>query len=831
VNVDTAGSNLYGRDAVVRELIESDARLTVLTGEPGIGRSAVLRAAQAQTTNAIAPPPRTLPRLGGVLYRNLLGGLGDVLVEDIQKQGDDRRADRRLKEAVEIASGAIKHEFLRIISRELLAVVRGRLGPTFGEATAKFVNELKEGVAQRLDARLAQGPSEAELVATLAHEVLERLEVGAAVLAFDDCQHLRPEELLNLDGLVDLLPERLTIRVAFWPCSEAHSSALTQMVDEDRICERPLKGIEPSGVRSWLEARGLDGKAAKRVHRVTGGNALHLVDVIARLEQGGAIHDSMREDLAHRTDEAWMQLAPEVARHARRLCVCADPLPFDRTLDFLGLEAAEWGEAQERLQTARIFSVEVEGLPWFQEARRTYLSERKLGGEERKLLVANAQQWFDSELNELFEGSSYSAWYALEKPVFQTLLTGWIHLMASVDPLRAAQGLARFYLKALWWWGLYVPFDLCDRLVEIGARMGSTTGDTEDASALRDAIEQLHRCYPREGLRFRDERSIAGAENGSWSEAYAALERIAGGAGVLGGDETGDGEGAPTPAIERELPMLVHVFMAHCLRGMGAESGGIDDEQLAQILGHYKRAIALAGDDFEWDLPWFECERADTLAERAASPRTAQDAEREVWREQARAQLRAAYTYVEDHRDEGVENLDFELAANVKRVEGDLLWDCGHHGQAIDQYGLAVHYAHAQQVWLPQVGPDAYTRTFYCEQRLRLANRIAELAAREGEPAHGSDALSIAVERLAGFRGEDRDGLRERVAACLLCPRELAVVLGDHCPSVADLIGAPKDEYRRSALARIRGIERRHQHDRHLDIVLVPALDGHEDGP
>jgi hypothetical protein len=827
VTVDAAESGLFGREEDLHNLINSEARLTVLTGEPGIGRSAVLRAVQEQTTNAIAPPPRKLPRLGGVLYRNLLDGLGAVLAEDIQRKRDAGRADRRLKEAVENASGAIKDEFLRIISRELLAVVRGRLGPEFGEATAEFVNELKEGVAQRLNTRLAAGPSEAEQVAMLAHEVLERLEVGAAVLAFDDCQHLRPEELLDLDGLVDLLPERLTLRAAFWPCSDDHRLALTQMLDERRIREHLLKGIELDGVRRWLEASGLDGKQAKRIHRATGGNAMHIVDVIARR---GVIHDSsLREDLPHRTDEAWMQLAPEVARQARRLCVCPDPLPFVRTLDFLGLDAAEWGEAQERLQAARIFSVEVEGLPWFQEVRRTYLSERKLGEDERKHLVENAWKWFDERLNKLFEDSSYSAWYALEQQEFQTLLTGWIHLMTTVDPLRAAQGLARFYLKALWWWGLYVPFDLCDRLVEIGARIASAAGDTGAASALRGAIEQLHRCYPREGLRFRDEGSVAGAENGNWSDAYAALELICDHAGMLDAGESGDGEDGLSVAAERELPMLAHVFMAHCLRGIGEQNGGIDDEQLSRILEHYVRAIALAGEDFEWDLAWFEYDRADTLAARAASAQAANDADREIWREAARERLRAAYAYVQKYRHEGVENLDFELAANVKRVEGDLYWGCGRHGEAIEHYALAVHYAHACQVWPPHAGPDPYTRTFYCEQRLRLATRIAELASQEGEPGGGGDAIGVTVACVAGFLGDDRDELRERVAACVRRPRELALVLGDRCPSVADLIGTAKDEYGRAALARVREVERRHEHDRSLDLVLVPALNRLED--
>ncbi len=193
---------------------------------------------------------------------------------------------------------------------------------------------------------------------------------------------------------------------------------------------------------------------AAELTRATDGYALSLDAEIANLSPGEAIDDLPRDQkFARRTDDAWNRLAPELRHHARRLCVLADPLPSDRTPEFLGIDATEWGEAQELLREARIFSVEVNGLPWFHEKRRHYLIETKLDASERSALRREAWRWFDRELFAVLEGSSYGALYALEQRDWQPLLFEWIHLMTFLDRTKGHRP-ARMYLKALWWWGL-----------------------------------------------------------------------------------------------------------------------------------------------------------------------------------------------------------------------------------------------------------------------------------------------------------------------------------------------------------------------------------------
>jgi hypothetical protein len=840
VTADAWASRFFGRDDVVRQLAESQVPLTVLSGDSGIGKSEVLRAAQIATRDAITPPPLLLRRECGVLHSILLEGLGDVLALDVQLRDSGAEIDGRLRKAAERIFRQAGSALTQVVSRELLAFVRGRLGEEFGAATYEFIVALKAPADQSLAVRInnALEPTATDIVLKLAHEVLGDFDHEGAVLALDVGENLSSDAVRILGDLAEKLPENLRIRIAVSTYSaEKYQAIVAPLSASDRYFhEVQLLGIGEDGVCEWLEKEGLSGDMAKTVTRATSGNALDVGDVIARLKEGKPIYDSLvREDFAHRTDDAWMQLEPEVARHARRLCVCANPLPFDRTLDFLGLEPAEWGEVQERLRHARIFSVEVDGLHWFQEARRRHVRENKLEDSERALLRANAWRWFDGQLNQLFEDSSYSAWYALERREFQNLLVEWLYLMAFIDPLEAAEGLARIYLKALWWWGLYVSFDLCDRLVEMGARV-VRHGDNAETGATQldrvvDAIERLHRHYPREGRRFQDGGEVVGGEQDSWAETEAALREIADGTALVegaGSSRAPRAGGEQRLAAQAEIAMLVHVFRAHCLRGLAEnENKGMGEEELRELDNHYERAIDLADDDNDWDRAWFRYEWADGLTDPAAFGRAADTAAGNGRRQRARELLAEAGDYVKTRQQYNVEELDFELAANVERVEGDLLWGNDRCEDAASRYVRAVHYAHASQVWPPDSGPDPYTLTFYREQCLRFAMRIAKLASDEGGRAGQDKVLRAIVKHVAAFRGEEYNALWDRVAGCLSRrdDRALATLLGGHCPEAKDLAGDGKEDYSRKAVCRIRRIERLWP-----DLVTLPPRSDAERG-
>ena len=299
-----------------------------------------------------------------------------------------------LADAAERVVQAKGQELVRVIGREVLALVRAKVGEKVGDALGEYVRALKESVDERLAVRLngALDTTAVELVAALAGEVLHRIDEDAAVIALDAGERMASADSRVLSDLTHALPHGIQLRVAFATYSAEHRATVDFLKDRgNEVDEVALRGLNEDAVRSWLVQARLDADLAPRVVRVTDGYPLHIGDLISHLTHGGAVDDApLHEAFARRTEEAWSQLDARTARHARRLCVFTDPLPDDRTRAFLGLDPAEWGEAQERLSRARIFSGEVNGIPWFHEQRRRYLTEVKLTGEERAEASADA---------------------------------------------------------------------------------------------------------------------------------------------------------------------------------------------------------------------------------------------------------------------------------------------------------------------------------------------------------------------------------------------------------------------------------------------------------
>jgi hypothetical protein len=378
---------LFGRTREVARLAASRAPLTLLTGDSGVGKSNVLVAAQAETPDAIAADPRSLPSSGGALQGLLLEGVAAALATDAAACGSGGELAGRLAGAAERVVAQGGQGLVRLIGQEVLALVRGQLGENVGEGLIAYAAALKEPADQRLAVRLdnAVDRGAAELVLSFAAELLGSLKNESVVLAFDAGERLAPEDVRVLSDLAEGLPEGMRIRIAV----STYAGGRQDIVDELRsvgaaVADIELEGIAEDGIGEWLDAEDLTGVDVAQLRRATGGYALYVGDLIAHLKDGGAIEQApLHEQLARRTEEAWHGLSAEVAGRARRLCVFADPLEGERTASLLGLSASEWAETQERLQRARIFSIEVNGRPWFHEQRRRYLLEQKLTTEER----------------------------------------------------------------------------------------------------------------------------------------------------------------------------------------------------------------------------------------------------------------------------------------------------------------------------------------------------------------------------------------------------------------------------------------------------------------
>ena len=386
---------IYAREELVRVVIRSRAPVTVLTGDSGVGKSTVLAAAQETMQDGLAPAPRRIANGGGALQFALLQSLSDAMATYVEERG---RARELVDHVVEVADRlALKGapELTKVLIKELLALVRGRIGDDVGDAFLNYIQQLSTTADERLAARLVAAVDRgvAGLVLDLAAEICGFVGDQQIRLALDAGERLSEEDLRLLADLSEQMPDQLRLVVAFSTHTDAQQQRVEFLLGSDSIVEQPVAGLEVDGIARWLADEGLDHGVAAEVARVTGGYALHLGDLIEHLKQGGSIEDvPLNEGFAHRTNEAWQSLPVDITRHARALCVFADPLPHARLLAFLKLDATTWGAVEDRLWRARIFSVHVGGQRWFHEQRRRYLLREVLNLDERAVASSSAAQ-------------------------------------------------------------------------------------------------------------------------------------------------------------------------------------------------------------------------------------------------------------------------------------------------------------------------------------------------------------------------------------------------------------------------------------------------------
>jgi hypothetical protein len=504
---------IYGREDLVGMLARSTAPVTLLTGDSGVGKSTVLAAAQQTTQDALAPAPRRVPHSGGALQYALLQALSDAMSTYVEERGRARELVDHVVEVADRLTSEGAQELTKVAIRELLALVRGRLGDDAGKAVTAYLEQLSSTVDERLVARLgaAVDSGVAGLVLDLAAEICGFVGDQQIRLALDAGERLREEDVRLLADLSERLPEQLRLLLAFSTHTDAQQQRVEFLVGSDSIVEQPVPGLDADSIARWLADEGLDPGAASEIARVTGGYGLHLGDLIAHLKQGGSIEDApLNVAFAHRTNEAWQSLPVDVARYARALCVFADPLPYARLLAFFQVDATTWGAIEDRLWRARIFSVKVNGQRWFHEQRRQYLLHEVLSLDERAAASTRAAK----ELYALVHQDA-----AVERLVeLAVVVAAATPLLQADDQLAAAMLLDRDELA------------LAASLIEViepASSVPAVSGETlldyarNTFGASGDLIEALRRLGQR-GLVVVQERSGAATATTSWRSGLLA---------------------------------------------------------------------------------------------------------------------------------------------------------------------------------------------------------------------------------------------------------------------------------------------------------------------
>jgi hypothetical protein len=393
---------LYGRDDELNAVIECPAPMLLLTGDSGIGKSELLRAAQAATVAVAAPPPRTVRGTSGSLQRALLDCLAEATADVVREKGIAEQVGGRLVEAAKRLAADKGKEAAKVLGRALLLKAKEKVGADAVDLLTDFARELGEVEHETLLARInaATDDDVADILLSLAGEVVDLAGPGATiVLALDAAEALGEEDRRLLGDLATRLPEGLFLRVGFGTYAEEHQAQVENLLAVgEAVSHLELPRLSAAAVRQWLEAEGQDPGHADEVYGATGGYPFDIGDAIQQLAAGQELSDvEPSQQFKMRSIQAWRALDLNSQAVARQLAVFEQPLPEEFLQRACGVSAAEWGATVERLWRSRILSTNVNGVPWFHPKRQQGLLAA-LGESEREQLEQAAGRAIDAYL-------------------------------------------------------------------------------------------------------------------------------------------------------------------------------------------------------------------------------------------------------------------------------------------------------------------------------------------------------------------------------------------------------------------------------------------------
>lgn len=330
-----------------------------------------------------------------------------------------------------------------------------------------------------------------------------------------------------------------------------------------------------------------------------------------------------------------------------------------------------------------------------------YLRNEKLDPEHSKALNLRAAEYYRDQLEALEEqfqketDTSYSTMYRYENVEWQDCQDNWLYYLACTGYRRAGiLAFLRAWFDGFWWWGCFLEFGFCAQLL----REWDQRHLPPQAEHGRQLLADFMAAYPKE----TESRS-----GGDWTKVRSALLEVREIAGL------NDELTALQDDDARHVRAMTDIFLAEAARF------GRDDHVEARRL--YQEALGLfrqAGES--WNVAWLLYHEADMLYSCGLG-------------EDARHLCTEALPI-------GLQEGDFEVAALLHRLLGDIDGAAGHWNEAVDHYRLAVELSYRFQV--EPEDPDPYTIRFYAQVAQVAASRLKAMQARQASLAlHAAQAL------------------------------------------------------------------------------------------
>jgi hypothetical protein len=361
----------FGRDQSIDRLRRAQSRVFLITGDSGIGKSAVLTAACAESAGAALPPAGVVR--GDVLGNILLRLLADVVAHVAGDAASQRLFARRLYKKARTVGTQLLDQLPRLYIAQLLALLQ--VSEEVRDEVVAYARELATAAEEGLKAAiLAELQPESERVfAALAADVASFADMSLT-LAVDQGEVLPGADIERLPAFAERLPKTVRLWVAMTTATPEQFERVASISEQSsRIGHMELGPLDEDATAAWLRSKGLDERLAGAIQFRTGGYPLHIETEIQDLRAGGAVGQAPRHRrFEEGTKMTWQRLDVDARRAAAQLAVLANPLPTDEMRKLLHLEDDwfAWDDLMGRLERSRILSVVVDGIPWFHEQRR-----------------------------------------------------------------------------------------------------------------------------------------------------------------------------------------------------------------------------------------------------------------------------------------------------------------------------------------------------------------------------------------------------------------------------------------------------------------------------
>jgi hypothetical protein len=382
----SAGEVFVGRHDIAETLSRHNAGILILTGDSGLGKTRLLRAAFARHLPASAALTE-FRGTSGSLQVTLLDALGQLMLDWQRKQSATSRLRMAVGRIAKRATTSTASQMGKVAGRLVLDYLRTRIGAEAVEIIEGIAKDLATPNDALLEQRIHAARDDDALAAFIAiadevHDI-----VGNLVLFVDGVDRLTDDDYSAFIDLSDRLPKGVAIVGAMAVTNLAEETRARQAVRRG-VARAEVSQLTVADVREWLDEVGVSTAFADQVHQLTSGYPVFIEMCVRLLQTGRGLDDiEVSESFKSLTEQSWTELTDNTQAAAQLMLGFDQAPPIDIITAVIGIDANAWVVMENRMREAKIFCAGGDGRFWFHSRRRQIIWTDILTSEQRRLIA------------------------------------------------------------------------------------------------------------------------------------------------------------------------------------------------------------------------------------------------------------------------------------------------------------------------------------------------------------------------------------------------------------------------------------------------------------